>query len=294
MAKRTPVIRTGDGRQITVARIHPARYSDEHVDLFSRLAQREAAALGRPIRVLDPMGGVGNIHRIAASNVETVANEIERPFVDVAHQLWPDRLTVQGDAGALGFADGAFDAVMVSPDFGNRLADHHKAKDPCACRKVRDEHGKVVEVRPEPVPGCSTCDGTGRSLRRSYLEDLRRLTGDGDYELTAGSSAGSYAWQDAYWKHQRRYWSEAWRVLRPGGLIAIDVKDAVRTVKGERRTVLVVHGHREILTGLGFEIEGDVPLDCDGLRFGANHELRVDGHVIIVGRRPAVSAEVAA
>lgn len=293
MAKHTPIIETPDGRRIRLARCHPARYSDAHVELFSRLFHHEAALLGRPVRVLDPMCGVGNIHRCAGTLVVTVGNEIERPFVDVARQLWPDLVTVQGDAGALGFESGSFDAVAVSPDFGNRLADGHTAKDPCRCRKVI-EAGKLVELLPTADPTCKVCDGSGRSLRRSYTEDLRRLTGDLGYRLTAGSSAGSYAWQSTYWEKQERYWAEALRVLRPGGLFVLDVKDVVRTVKGEKRVVPVVAGHRQILDHLGFEVQGEVPLASEGLRFGENHELRVDGHSILVARRPAVAAEVAA
>lgn len=292
MAKRTPNITTPDGRTMTVARIHPARFSDAHVELFSRLLEHEAVLLGRPVRALDPMCGVGNVHRCASANVDTVGNEIERPFVHVARQLWPDRQTVQGDAGALGFESHSFDAVVVSPDFGNRLGDVHRANDPCRCRKSKVDG--VLVVAPVADPRCGTCSGSGISLRRSYYHDLVRLTGDVDYRLTDGSSAGSYAWQAAYWTRQAAYWAEALRVLRPGGLMVLDAKDGVRTVKGQRRVVPVVAGHRKILESLGFDIEADVPLACDGLRFGENRELRVDGHAILIARRPAVAGEVAA
>lgn len=297
MSSRTPTITTPDGRQVTVARIHPARYSDAHVGLFRQLLEHEAALLARPVRCIDSMCGAGGIHRCASEMVETVGNEIELPWVQVARQLFPDRQTVQGDAAALAFPDNSFDVAIVSCDFGNRLADNHNAKDPCSCRKVRDAAGTVLEVLPVDHPDvarCSKCNGVGLSLRRSYAADLRRLTGDPSYQLTTGSSAGTYAWQQTYWRNQVRYWQEVLRVLRPGGLFGLDVKDVVRTVKGQARTIPVVDGHRRILTTLGFEVQADVPLAADGLRYGDNRELRVDGHTILMARKAAAAGEVAA
>lgn len=286
MARVTPMITTHDGRQMRLSLCHPARYNREHLDIFSQLVNRESIRLGRTVRVLDPMCGVGSIHDIAGPDVETVGSELELPFVAVAQQLFPDRMTVQGDAAALSFPDGAFDAVVVSPDYGSRLADSHVAKDPCRCRKVLNGSGVVIDVRSEPERGCKVCHGTGRSLRRSYTEDLRRLTGDDSYKLTNGSSAGSYAWQPAYWANQEKYWTEALRVLRPGGLLAIDMKDVVRTVKGKRIVMPITDGHRRIVDSLGFTFEATVPLAAPGLRYGANHDLRVNKHVVLLARRP--------
>lgn len=287
MAKRTPQINTPDGRVVTVAQIHWARYASEHLQLFAELAELEIERLRRPLIVLDPMAGTGRIHEIAGPFVWTIANEIERPYVEVARQLHPGRLTVCGDAGRLHLPQHSVDCVFVSPDFGNRGADSHIARDACRCAKADD-------ATPTSIAACRSCGGTGISKRRSYAHDLRRLTNDPERPLTAGSSAGFYSWQSAYWDHQARYWLEARRVLRPGGLIAVDVKDHDRTVTRVRAGVKttskqrqrVVAGHRLILQRLGFELEAAVPLAAPGLRYGANFEARADEHVVLLARAP--------
>jgi DNA modification methylase len=84
-----------------------------------------------------------------------------------------------------------FDAVVTSPCYGNRLADHHNASDP--------------------------------ESRRSYTHDLGR-------DLSAGSS-GAMHWGSAYRNFHRAAWAETWRVLRPGGRLVLNIKDHVRKGK---------------------------------------------------------------
>lgn len=91
---------------------HPAEYSDE---LIPHLA---AALRGHP-RVLDPMAGLGRkLARIAKlAGVEAVGIEIEHDW-SRAHPA-----VRQGDALALPFPEETFDAIVVSPTYGNRMAD---------------------------------------------------------------------------------------------------------------------------------------------------------------------------
>lgn len=91
---------------------HPAEYSDELIPHLARVLR------GRR-QVLDPMAGLGRkLARIAAlAGVAAVGVEIEP---DWSRALPAVR---QGDACALPFADSTFDAICVSPTYGNRMAD---------------------------------------------------------------------------------------------------------------------------------------------------------------------------
>lgn len=277
MAKPTPKLTTHDGRVVTLSRVHPARFDVErHLPLFRRLLKAEQQRCpGRDLWVLDPMAGVGTIHGIDLPGVVTVANEIERAWVDVSRQLWPERMSTCCDATTLPFDDATIDAVIVSPSFGNRYRDAHVNRDPHrACE------GK----------GCKICDMTGISKRRSYTHDLRYLVGDKTVTLNEQNSGVLSAKSARYWELHVSAWAEALRVLRGDGLMVVDVKDVVEHGK----IVPVVAGHRTILEDLGFGIEAEMPLPAAGLRYGANGDLRVDGHTVIVARKPTAEAEVAA
>jgi hypothetical protein len=72
-------------------------------------------------RIIDPFAGVGGIHtlRDLVPGLATIGIEIE-PGWARAH---PD--TVCADTFTVDFPAGAFDAVVTSCTYGNRLADHH-------------------------------------------------------------------------------------------------------------------------------------------------------------------------
>ena len=78
----------------------------------------------RPIRILDPMAGVGTIHQLALDGtIETVGLEIEPEWAE----QHPD--TIEGDATTMPFPDGSFEVVCFSPPYGNRMADQFVSKD---------------------------------------------------------------------------------------------------------------------------------------------------------------------
>ena len=52
--------------------------------------------------------------------------------------------TVVGDARALPFADASFHAIATSPCFGNRMADHHEARDPSVRHTYRHRLGRPL------------------------------------------------------------------------------------------------------------------------------------------------------
>src|SRR5262245_55502313 len=97
---------------------HPAKYSAALLPTFAPL-------LTGCTRLLDPFGGVGGIFRLSPylPGCEIQSVELE-PEWAAAHPQ-----TTQGNALALPWRSGYFDAICTSPCYGNRMADHHTARD---------------------------------------------------------------------------------------------------------------------------------------------------------------------
>ena len=95
--------------------------------------------------------------------------------------------------GAERFGDATIDAICTSPTYGNRMADHHKARDAAA------PHLPAVLGRP----------------------------------LTPGNS-GALQWGDGIAERMSTtalhvaVWTECRRVLKPGGIFVLNVKDHIR------------------------------------------------------------------
>src|SRR5690606_41371806 len=115
-----------------------------------------------------------------------VANEIEPEW---AAQAPPWVEVHVGDAAAMTWAaDGEFDAIVTSPTYGNRMADHHNARD--GSRRYTYRHA------------------LGRPLHPA--------------------NTGQMQWGDAYREAHRRIWAECIRVLRSGGVFVVNVKNHIR------------------------------------------------------------------
>jgi tRNA G10 N-methylase Trm11 len=220
---------------------HPAPFSLNIIDLIrcKRLLPERGI-------VLDPMAGIGGVHALATDTLKTYGIEIE-PEWAAAH---PD--TMVGDATSLPFGPHSFDAVVTSPTYGNRYADHHDARD--------------------------------TSYRRSYTHDLRQVTGDSERQLASRNTGRYYAWQPSYATLHRRAWAEVRRVLVPGGVFVLNVSDFVR--RGQ--VVDVVGMHTEICFDLGFVFVERFNVRTPRMRFGANSEARVAAEAVLVfGKRKA-------
>jgi hypothetical protein len=72
-------------------------------------------------------------------------------------------------------------------------------------------------------------------------------------------------------------WTEARRVLEPGGVFVLNIKDHIRG--GVRQHV--TDWHIEALEGQGFRWTDHVKIDCPGMRFGRNGNARVDYESVI-------------
>jgi hypothetical protein len=85
-----------------------------------------------------------------------------------------------------------------------------------------------------------------------------------------------------YRRLHRRAWLEVRRVLVPGGIFIINVKDHVRA----GAVMPVVQWHLDALTAMGFEVIERHEVPTPGARFGENHQARVGFEVVAVLRRP--------
>lgn len=226
--------------------LHPAKFSDPVIDRIGVEIYKHVEWMGikrRPIRVLDPFAGVGRVHALARpGEIETVGVEIEAPWA-ACHR---DTICADSIAWMRRYVNAGrepFDVVVTSPVYGNRMSDHHDARD--------------------------------SSERRSYTHDLRTGTGDDGYTL-AENNMGKVAWGPVY----REFHIEAWRlvaaILKPDGLFVLNVSDFVRN--GE-----VVHAawwHWGAAMAAGCYEIGRWPVNTHRMRNGANRDARAESEMI--------------
>ncbi len=251
---------------------HPAVFSPEiRRALALELSSREWPGS----LVLDPFAGRGFVHELPkldeaqGRKMRTVGVEIEPEWAACS----AFGATLVGDATKLPAKwRSRFGAVVTSPCYGNRFADSHTPKDKCSrCA------GSGYEL--EPIPGeirCSKCKGSKLSPRRSYTHDLGHALSEG--------SAGAMHYGPAYRDLHRAAWGEVERVLKPGGLFLLNMKDHVR----DKKRVRVTEWHRRAILKLGFVQLPTKSIRLRGMQFGANREARVPTEVVLVFRKPEV------
>lgn len=145
--------------------------------------------------------------------------------------------TIQGDALHLPFPSFYFDAVCTSPTYGNRMAD-----------KLPD---------------------SGAYTRMNYADKLGR-------NLSPGNS-GSLQWGPAYRDFHFQAWTEARRVLEPGGVFVLNIKNHIRG--GQEQ--LVTEWHIGILLHLGFRLLEEAEIEVPSMRFGQNGGVRINHESVI-------------
>lgn len=253
---------------------HPAKYSATVLDRFREVLVDHVQLHG-PIRVLDPNAGVGGVHELAqAGTIETVGLELQ-PEWAAAH---PD--TIVGDATAMPFATGEFGGGVCSFCYGNRMADHHVAKDPCKAPGC--VHG--VLVRPDEPPGtCSACKGSGLSKRNTYAHALRR---SGVEPVASPTNAQLSRWGPGYRQLHEAMLDEWLRVIEPGGLVVVNMSNHLETltVSGEKVQVehRVVEWWVNQLLVRGCRLDEVRRVATRRNRHGANGDARVVGEVVMV------------
>lgn len=153
---------------------HPAKFSTTVLECIAQY-------LNPLDLVLDPFGGVGGIHRL---DCLTRSLEIEHAWVLKSREYG---ISYEGDAQHLStiFAPHDFDAIVTSPTYGNRMADHHEARD--------------------------------GSKRFTYRHSLGRPLSE--------NNSGAMQWGDEYREFHADVWRQCVELLRPGGLFILNIKD---------------------------------------------------------------------
>lgn len=161
---------------------HPATFSDPILDQ----AAAHLKETGQTGVVLDPFAGTGRVHELRdrVDAIDTVGVELE--------QEWADKHPDTRQGNALHLTDTippeTVDAIVTSPTYGNRMADHH--------------------------------DATDDSVRMTYKHTLGR-------DLSEDNS-GAMQWGDEYRAFHEQAWEEAVAVLKPGGTLTLNIKNHVR------------------------------------------------------------------
>lgn len=142
---------------------HPARYSKKFLPIFADI-------LSDCQTILDPMAGTGERLlelSLMMPNTKITGIELESEWANIT----PSIVRV-GNVLELPFTDNCFDGILVSPPYGNRMADHHEAKD--------------------------------ESVRNTYRHKLGRPLSD--------NNAGGMQWGDEYRNFHEKAWRECYRV----------------------------------------------------------------------------------
>ena len=156
--------------------------------------------------------------------------------------------------------------------YGNRMADHHDAKERC---KPCDGVGLIGGET------CSKCWGRGFRVykRNTYKHTLGRLTEDGSVDDLHPRNTGAMQWGDDYRAMHALAWSEATRVTQRW--LILNISDHYR--KG--KIIPVTAWHAEMIESLGWTEKDRIEVETPRNRQGENRELRVEFESVIAFRR---------
>jgi hypothetical protein len=163
---------------------HPAKYTDSFISIFADLLKDRN-------NVLDPFAGTGKLGLIKQCGFSGTiyANEIEPEWIN--ENLYDCDLITCQDAELLDYPPEYFDAIRTSPTYGNRMADHHKAK-----------------------------DGTKRN---TYTHCLGRQL--------SGGNTGKMQWGVEYMEKHKRIYKHLYLLVKPNGLFICNIKNHIRNGK---------------------------------------------------------------
>ena len=160
---------------------HPAKYTDKFIPIFARY-------LKGCNRVYDPMAGTGKIALVKDHGFQgkIYCTEIEKEWTSFYDKI--DHWHI-GDASQTDFIQSSFfDAICTSPTYGNRVADHHNAKD--------------------------------GSKRLTYTHTLGRKLHE--------NNTGKMQWGEKYRRTHERIYIECKRVLNTDGIFILNMSDHIR------------------------------------------------------------------
>lgn len=162
-------------------RPHPAKFSRELYDTIRLAFLRNSGEYTGAI--VDTFAGVGRIHEIFPAN-DTLAIEIEPEWAEQSAELGE---TWCGDFFAWE-PDRRIAAIVTSVTYGNRMADHHEAKD--------------------------------LSYRATYRHALGRPLSE--------NNSGGMQWGVEYRAFHIKWTNRCWEILAGGGLLILNVKNHIR------------------------------------------------------------------
>jgi DNA methylase len=130
----------------------------------------------RPVRILDPMAGVGGVHQLRIpGDVATTGLEIE-PEWAAQH-----RGTIEGDATDMPFGNESFEMIVTSPPYGNRMADQFVSKD--GTERVTYYHYLGRRLHENSSAGMQFGPAYCKTMRDILVESKRVLVPDGVFVL---------------------------------------------------------------------------------------------------------------
>ena len=147
--------------------------------------------------------------------------------------------TTHGNALDLPWPAGYFDAVCTSPTYGNRMAD------------------------------TTFSSSIGNTWQTYTCKIGRRLHPD---------NSGAMDWGDKYRDFHVAAWTEARRVLQPGGAFVLNIKDHIRGGEVQH----VTEWHVKTLQGLGFVEREHKRINTPSMRYGRNGDKRVEYESVIL------------
>jgi tRNA G10 N-methylase Trm11 len=127
--------------------------------------------------------------------------------------------------------------------------------------------------------GCATSPAYGNRMADKLLRDpskTKTYACDLGHELSRDNGA-AMQWGAAYRELHLAVWRECARVLRPGAVLALNMKDHIRA--GER--IRVTDWHVSALLSTGFQFVSEQRVACPGQREGANSVARVPYESVI-------------
>lgn len=148
---------------------------------------------------------------------------------------------IVGDATAMPFGNDYFDAICTSPTYGNRMADSFQ------------DHQVEKNYK-----------------RNTYRHALGRPL--------AENNSGGMQWGERYRAFHTKAWAECYRVLKPGGVLILNISDHIRA----GQIIAVTAWHIDTLINAGFIEKEHIKCETKRQRFGENRLLRVDYESIII------------
>lgn len=158
---------------------HPAKYSDVVLDKIAELCDPTWLCL-------DPFTGTGRCHELVERGAvaDMIGIELEPEW---AHQHPATIRANVLDVDQI-FMPESFDAVITSPCYGNRMADHHNAKD--GSRRVGYKFSLGRDLHP--------------------------------------ANAGQLQWGDKYRTFHEEAWAKVVPLIKPGGVFILNIEDHIR------------------------------------------------------------------